>query len=349
MAMNIHKLTVRLLDGESIDDQQQEIRGAAEEMMNGEASEVQMAAFLTALRARGETPEVLAAFARVLREKALDFPTPPGAVLDTCGTGGDNSGTFNISTTAAFVTAGAGVKVAKHGNRSMTSKCGSSDVLAQLDVSIEAETELMQRALQEVGICFLHAQHYHGSMRHVATVRRGLGFRTMFNLLGPLANPARASHQLLGVFGRKEARLVAQVLALLETEGALVVHGSDGLDEITLTGNTYAWRVIDGRVEELLINPHLLGFDLASREDLLGGDVHENAATLKGILSGEITGPKADIVLLNAGAAIHVSGLAESLQDGVAQARKSIAEGKALACLTGLQQLCREYRATIGS
>jgi anthranilate phosphoribosyltransferase len=339
--MNIQKLTLRLLDGESIDEQETEITGAADEMMSGAASPVQMAAFLTALRARGETPRVLAAFARVMRERAAGFSPPEGTVLDTCGTGGDHSGTFNISTTAAFVAAGAGVKVAKHGNRSMTSKCGSSDVLSELGINIEADSALMERALRDVGICFLHAQQYHGSMRHVAPVRRELGFRTIFNLLGPLSNPAAASHQLLGVFGRKEAHLVAQVLCLLDTKGALVVHGSDGLDEITLTGNTYAWRVVDHRLEEILINPHLLGFDLASKEDLLGGDAAENARTLVEILSGA-DGPKRDIVLLNAGAAILVAGMAETLGEGVEKARESISSGAALKCLNGLQNLFKE-------
>lgn len=342
--MNIQSLTIRLLDGESIDDRVQEMIGAAEEMMNGEASQVQMAAFLTAVKARGETPPVLAAFARVMREKASAFVTPQDTVVDTCGTGGDHSGTFNISTTAAFVAAGAGVKVAKHGNRSMTSKCGSSDVLSSLQVAVEADTQLMERALREVGICFLHAQLYHGSMRHVGPVRRELGFRTMFNLLGPLANPAGASHQLVGVFGRKEASLVAQVLCLLNTRGALVVHGSDGLDEITLTGDTYAWRVNNGNIEELVIRPQDFGFDLCKREDLLGGDAEENAQTLRDILGGKISGPKRDIVLLNAGAAIHVGGLADSLAGGVELARESIEKGKAMGSLEGLQQICREYQ-----
>lgn len=341
--MNIQLLTNRLLENQCIDTMTTEMRGAANEMMSGEATPVQMAAFLTAVKARGETPAILAAFARVLREMATPFAAPEGTVLDTCGTGGDHSGTFNISTTAAFVAAGAGVKVAKHGNRSMTSKCGSSDVLAELGIYIESEPEEMERALNEAGICFLHAQRYHGSMRHVGPVRRELGFRTMFNMLGPLANPAGASHQLIGVFGRKEAHLVAQVLNLLHTEGALVVHGSDGLDEITLTGETYAYRVHGGMIEELLINPQLLGFDLAAREDLLGADAVANAGILEDIVSGKLTGPKADIVLLNAGAAIHVAGLADSLPQGIEKARESISSGAALACLRKLQALSSEY------
>ncbi len=345
--MNIKTLTLTLLDHRPIDGMTDEMRGAAEEMMTGEASPVQMAAFLTALHMHGETPAVLAAFANVMRDRAMAFNAPVGVVLDTCGTGGDHSGTFNISTTAAFVAAGAGVKVAKHGNRSMTSKCGSSDVLAELGISIECEGPEMERALRDVGICFLHAQHYHGSMKHVAPVRRELGFRTLFNMLGPLANPARASHQLLGVYGRKEAHLVAQVLNLLGTKGAMVVHGSDGLDEITLTGETYAYRVHDGLVEEFLINPTLLGFNMASPEDLLGGDVAENAQTLVDILSGA-TGPKTDIVLLNAGAAIHIAGLAPNLAGGIEIARKVIADGAALRCLQGLQALSTEYRRASG-
>jgi len=346
--MNIQTLTRQLIANQPIDSMVAEISGAAEEMMTGAATPAQMASFLTALHMRGETPQVLAAFARVMREKSTPFTAPGGTVLDTCGTGGDHSGTFNISTTAAFIAAGAGVKVAKHGNRSMTSKCGSSDVLAELGIAIECDPAVMERALREVGICFLHAQCYHGSMKHVAPVRRELGFRTMFNLLGPLANPAGASHQLIGVFGRHEAHLVAQVLNLLGSEGAMVVHGSDGLDEITITGETFAYRVHNGLVEELLINPHLLGFDLAAPEDLLGGDAAENARIIQQILSGELPGPKTNIVLLNAGAAIHVAGLAPTLAGGIELARQSITEGAALTCLKGLQTLSSEYHPAMG-
>lgn len=347
--MNIQLLTKRLLINQPIDELTTEMRGAAEEMMSGAATPTQMASFLTALQIRGASPAVLAVFAGVMREKSEPFATPEGTVLDTCGTGGDHSGTFNISTTAAFVAAGAGVKVAKHGNRSMTSRCGSSDVLAELGIAIECEPAVMERALRDVGICFLHAQCYHGSMKHVAPVRRELGFRTMFNLLGPLANPAGASHQLIGVFGREEAHLVAQVLNLLKTDGAMVVHGSDGLDEITLTGETYAYRVRDGLVEELLIVPGVLGFSLAAREDLAGGDAADNAVILEKILAGELPGPKTDIVLLNAGAAIHVAGLSPTLAGGVELARQSISSGAALACLHGLQRLSREYHPAAGN
>ena len=345
--MNIQTLTLQLIDNKPIDTMKIEIRGAAEEMLTGAATPAQMGSFLTALHMRGETAEVIAAFARLMREKALPFSTPEGTVLDTCGTGGDHSGTFNISTAAAFVAAGAGVKVAKHGNRSMTSKCGSSDVLASLGIEIECDKNLMERALQEVGICFLHAQLYHGSMKHVAPVRRELGFRTMFNLLGPLANPAGASHQLLGVFGRKQARLVADVLCLLKTDGALVVHGSDGLDEITLTGDTHAYHVANDAVEEMLINPRLLGFELATKDDLKGGDAGENARIIMDILQGS-TGPKTDIVIINAGAAIYVADLADTLENGIELARKSIADGAAMRCVQGLQALTRETRAVNG-
>lgn len=341
--MNIQTLTVRLVDGHPIDDLTAEIQGAADEILTGAASPVQMASFLTALHMHGETPGVVAQFAQVMRARAIPFRAPDGVILDTCGTGGDHSGTFNISTTAAFVAAGAGVRVAKHGNRSMTSKCGSSDVLAHLGIAIEAEGAEMEHALAEVGICFLHAQRYHGSMKHVAPVRRELGFRTMFNLLGPLANPARANHQLIGVFEKKAAHLMAQVLNILGAESALVVHGSDGLDEITVTGETYAYRVKEGRVEEMLLNPHVLGFDMASPEDLKGGDAAENAQILLDILSGKETGPRLDIVLLNAGAAIHVAGEAESLIQGIEKAREVIASGAALAKLQGLQKLSQHY------
>ena len=336
--MNITRLTIRILANDPIVGDDLEVRGAAEEMMSGEATQVQMAALLTAIAARGETAELLAEFARVLRTRALPFKRPEGILLDTCGTGGDSSGTFNISTAAAFVAAGAGVRVAKHGNRSMTSKCGSADVLAALGVQVDCDASVMERALDEVGICFLFAQCYHLSMKHVAAVRRELGFRTIFNLLGPLANPAGASHQLLGAGVRDKARVLADVLAILGSEHALVVHGLDGLDEITTTGPTLAFEVTSGTVKELLIEPEAFGFALAYPADLKGGDPEQNARMLERVLDGE-PGADLDIVLLNAGAAIWVAGKAASLQDGVEAARTAVESGAAMQKLEQLAAL----------
>jgi anthranilate phosphoribosyltransferase len=332
----ITQATKKLVDGEALNAS--DVEETAREIMSGDATPVQMAAFLTAMQIRGETADYLAAFARVMRDKALPFQRPVGPVLDTCGTGGDQSGTFNISTCAALVAAGAGVKVAKHGNRSMTSKCGSADVLAELGVRVDCDVRVMERALAEAGICFLFAQHYHSSMRHVAPVRRELGFRTIYNLLGPLANPAGASHQLIGVFRRDLVETHARVLAKLGSERALVVHGDDGLDEITTTTTTWAAELRNGEIISHLIEPEDYGVRLAYPTALAGGEPKDNARIIEAVLGGE-PGPCADVVVLNAGAAIYVAGLSESIQEGVEQARAAIASGAAREKLRQLQEI----------
>lgn len=326
--MNMQLLTSKLVDGEPLENVLSDIRGAADEMMDGRATPVQMAALLTALRTRGETPEIVAAFAHALRARALPFRRPEGLLVDTCGTGGDHSGTFNISTAAAFVVAGTGVRVAKHGNRSMTSKCGSADVLQELGVQIDCEPAVMEAALRQTGICFLFAQCYHLSMKNVAAVRRELGFRTVFNMIGPLSNPAAASHQLLGVGAKPLARLLAEVLALLGTHEAMVVHGEDGLDEISTTAPTLVYHVSGGTVRGERIVPGELGLATATADDLKGGDVSENARILLGILDGE-PGAKSDIVALNAGAALVLTGKASSMEEGLRLARETIQSGAA--------------------
>lgn len=332
----IQKALKKLLDGEELTAN--EIGAVAEQMMEGEATPVLISSFLTALRMRGDRADDILAFARVLRSRAVAFHRDEGIVLDTCGTGGDHSGSFNISTAAALIAAGAGVKVAKHGNRSMTSKCGSADVLAALGVCTDCPTKVMEQALREAGICFLFAQQYHQSMRHVGPVRRELGFRTIFNLLGPLANPARAAHQLIGVFAPSVVDIHASVLARLGAKHALVVHGSDGLDEITTTGPTHVAEVRDGDIRKMQISPTDYGIPLAKSQDLMGGDPPENARIIGDILDGK-PGPRSDIALLNAGAAIFVADGADSIAAGIEAARKSVASGSAREKLRMLRQI----------
>ncbi|MBX7247232.1 MAG: anthranilate phosphoribosyltransferase [Candidatus Sumerlaeaceae bacterium] len=321
----------------------EEVSGVAEVIMSGESTPVQVAGFLTALSMRGETAEDLVAFARVLRSKMVPFCRPEGIILDTCGTGGDHSGTFNISTAAAFVAAGAGVRVAKHGNRSMTSKCGSADVLAELGVGIDSPTEVMEQALAEIGVCFLFAQQYHHSMKNVAVVRRELGIRTIFNRLGPLLNPAAAQHQLIGVFSRDLTGMQAEALRELGSRRALVVHGADGLDEITTTGVTNAAELFKGEIREVELKPSDFGIRMARREDLAGGDPAENAEMVEEILLG-MPGPRADIVILNAGAAIYVAEQAATVAEGVEKARLSVKSGAAKEKLEELRVLTKASR-----
>lgn len=332
----MQEITKKIMAGKAIEPC--EIETAADEMMSGQATSVQIAALLTALHMRGETAEHLAAFASVLRKHAIPFRRPDGIVLDTCGTGGDNSGTFNISTTAAFIAAGAGVRVAKHGNRSVTSKCGSADVLAELNINIDAETAVMERALEEAGICFLFAQYYHSSMKHVATVRRELGFRTIFNLVGPLANPARASHQLIGVCRADLPEIHAKALALLEVKRALIVHGCDGLDEITTTGATRIAELRNGRVDIIEIAPEDFGIRRAQLHDLAGGSPAENAEIIMAILDGA-GGPHTDVAIFNAGAAIHAAEMAATIGEGVEMARKAVSTGAARDKLETLRRI----------
>ncbi|MCX7625307.1 MAG: anthranilate phosphoribosyltransferase, partial [Candidatus Sumerlaeaceae bacterium] len=286
----------------------------------------------------GETAEELLGFALAFRELAEPFAAPEGVILDTCGTGGDHSGTFNISTAVAFVVAGAGVRVAKHGNRSITSKCGSADVLQELGVRIDCPKAVMEKALEEIGICFLFAPQYHQAMRAVAEIRRELGFRTIFNMLGPLLNPARASHQLIGVFCDTCVRMHAQALQQLGSKRALVVHGTDGLDEISTCATTHAAELSGGEIRDFALTPEEFGFERRKLEDLRGGSAAENAAAILQILDGE-PGPRTDIVLLNAGAALYVAERAQSIAEGIELAREVLRGGKAKEKLAQLQAL----------
>ena len=316
---------------------QEEAAEAFDLVMSGAATPAQIGALVMGLRVRGETVDEIAGAARAMRAKVLTVRAPEGAI-DTCGTGGDGKGTFNISTCAAFVVAGAGVPVAKHGNRAISSRSGSADVLKELGVNIEASPETISRCIAECGLGFMFAPAHHAAMRHVAQVRTELGTRTIFNLLGPLANPAGAKYQIVGVFGKEWVEPIAQVLVLLGTIRAWVVHGSDGLDELTTTGISDVAVVDAGKVSTFRISPRNAGLPDARPEDLIGGNAVENAAHIRAVLGG-LKGPLRDIVLLNAAAALLVAGKASTLREGVALASKSIDSGKALAVLEALVPL----------
>lgn len=321
-----------------VDLTREESVGVMQEIMGGEATDAQIAAFLVGLRSKGETVEEIAGSAEVMREKATRVRTKHTVVLDTCGTGGDGAGTFNISTTAAFVVAGAGICVAKHGNRSVSSQCGSADVLKALGVHIEISPEQVGRCLDEVGIGFLFAPMLHGAMKYAIGPRREIGVRTIFNVLGPLTNPAGASHQLIGVYSRALTPVIAEVLNSLGTERAMVVHGSDGLDEITLTGESFLSILVDGEVWSSKVSPKELGFELADPKMLLGGTAEENARITQDILSGREQGPKRDVTLLNAAAAIVVSAKAHNFEQGIEAARETLDSGAALKKLEMLKE-----------
>lgn len=305
-----------------------EARAAMETIMSGEATDAQIGGFLVAMRLKGETVEEISSFAQVMREKATRIETYSSDVLDTCGTGGDGANTFNISTIAAFVAAGAGIVVAKHGNRSVSSKCGSADVLMELGIRIDLPSERVSDCLREVGIAFLFAPKLHASMKYAIGPRRELGIRTFFNILGPMTNPAGARRQLIGVYSESLVKKVAGVLADLGSERAFVVHGSDGLDEITTTGETAVAEVRDG-VRCYRIRPEEFGIPRAAKEDLLGGDAPENAAIFTSVMEGK-HGPSRDIVLLNSALAICAGGKADTAEEGLLLAAESIDSGAAM-------------------
>lgn len=309
-----------------------------DQIMSGEATDAQIGGFLVALRCKGETEDEVAGFTEVMRAKATRISGGRPPLLDTCGTGGDASGTFNISTTAAFVAAGAGCTVAKHGNRAISSRCGSADVLAELGVNIDADPARVGVCLDEAGIGFLFAQALHGAMKHAIGPRRELGTRTVFNTLGPLTNPAGATRHLMGVFAPELTELQARVLGALRSERAFIVHGLDGLDEITLTGPSRVSELADGEVRTYEIEPGDFGIDRAGAEALKGGDPDENAAILREVLDGG-SGPRTDVVLLNAAAALAAAGVAEDLAGGVEAARESIASGRARRALDRLVEV----------
>ncbi|MGQ9548096.1 MAG: anthranilate phosphoribosyltransferase [Roseiflexus sp.] len=318
---------------------------AMEEIMTGMATPAQVAALLTALHLKGETDAEIAGMARVMRAKAIPvlFDAP---LLDTCGTGGDGAGTFNISTTAAFIAAGAGAIVAKHGNRAMSSVCGSADVLEGLGVNIELDATDVARCLEHAGIGFMFAQKFHPAMRFVGPVRREIGIRTVFNILGPLSNPAHARHQVLGVADPTLAEKMARALHLLGVQHALVIHGHGGLDELTLSGPNLVIEVRAGHApQHYEVTAADLGLAPAPSEALRGGDVAVNVAIVRGILSGEEQGARRDVALLNAAAALVAADRAADLRDGLQQARRSLESGAALA---RLEQLIVVSRGQVG-
>jgi anthranilate phosphoribosyltransferase len=312
---------------------EREAESAFDIIMSGDATPSQMGAFLMALRVRGETVDEIAGAARIMRAKAVPIEAPPGAV-DTCGTGGDASGSFNISTASALVVAGCGVPVAKHGNRALSSKSGSADVLKALGVNIDADFAIVRKCLWEVGIGFLMAPRHHSATRHVAPTRVELGTRTIFNLLGPLSSPAAARRQLVGVFAPEWVRPLAEVLQRLGTERAWVVHG-DGLDELTTTGVSHVAALADGKIETFDLVAEDVGLPRARLEDLRGGDPDHNARLMRGLLRGA-GGPLRDIVLLNSGAALLIAGRVDDLAAGIELAARSLASGAARRVLDDL-------------
>lgn len=334
--MAIQDAIAKLIEGQNLAPDR--MIGAMNQIMSGGATDAQIGAFLVALRVKGETVEEIAGAARVMREKATRVDTRHATVVDTCGTGGDGAGTFNISTAAAFVVAGAGLRVAKHGNRAASSLCGSADVLKELGVNIDASPVTMGRCLDEAGIGFLFAPALHGAMKYAIGPRRELGVRTIFNALGPLTNPAGATRHLIGVYSRSLTGTLAEVLRTLESERAFVVHGLDGLDEITTTGPTQVSELNDGTVSTYEIKPEDLGISRASPGDLAGGSAETNAAILRRVLHGE-PGPRLDVVLLNAAAAILAGGAADDLPSAVELAREAVDSGQAMDKLEELKRV----------
>jgi anthranilate phosphoribosyltransferase len=333
----IQPALVRLLDGQSLS--RAEMSLVMSEIADGAATPAQVGAFLAALRLKGESVDEIAGAAEVMRARAERVHVAAKIFVDTCGTGGDNRNTFNISTTAAFVVAGAGVTVAKHGNRAVSSRSGSADVLSALGVDVDAPTAAVERAIAEVGIGFLFAPRLHPAFKAVAGIRRELGVRTVFNLLGPLANPAGARHQVMGVYEPRWVPVIGGVLAVLGAVHAFVVHG-DGLDEISVTGMTHVAEVKDGAVERYCVVPEDLGLPRHAESEIAGGDATRNAQIARDVLGGQRGGPR-DAVLANAAAALVSAGAADDLTSGVRLAAEAIDRGAAAEKLRRLVQAMR--------
>jgi anthranilate phosphoribosyltransferase len=336
---------------------EEEMEAAMEVIMSGQATPAQIGAFITALRLKGETIEEITGAARVMRRKATriridntlinidrdDINLDLETVLDTCGTGGDGTNTFNVSTTTAFVVAGCGLRVAKHGNRSVSSLCGSADVIESLGVNLNVPPAVVEKCLNQVGIGFLFAPALHSAMKYAIGPRREIGIRTIFNILGPLTNPAGANVQVLGVYKEELTPVLAEVLNKLGSRSAFVVCGKGGLDEISITGKTQVSELKNGQVSTYTIEPEDFGLPRASMNDIRGGDAQENARIVLSVLQGE-PGPRRDMVLLNAAAALVAAGRAADFPDGITQAAEAIDSGRALEKLEGLKAITNEYK-----
>lgn len=330
----------KVVDRENLSEE--EAKRVMNIMLSGEASQAQIGAFLTAMRMKGETLDELTGFAAVLKEKAEHIAPKVSNYVDLVGTGGDRSFTFNISTTAAFVTAGAGLPVAKHGNRSISSKSGAGDVLEALGVNIAAEPEVVTKCVEEAGVGFMFAQSFNKSMKYVGQARKEMGIRSVFNILGPLANPSDAKCMVVGVYDPTLTDMVANAMSRLGVENGFVVSGEDNMDEFTLTGKTTVSEIKDSKVTTYEVTPEQFGLQRASLEELQGGDGAENANITTAILKGELKGAKRDIVLLNAGATLYAGGVADSIEDGIQKAAESIDSGKAYAVLEKLVEMSNQ-------
>lgn len=335
----IQEATKKIIENRNLTEEEAE--QVMNEIMAGQAAEPNMAAFLTALRIKGETVEEISAFAKGMRAAGTKLPYE-GDLLEIVGTGGDEANSINISTTASILVAAAGFKVGKHGNRSVSSKSGAADCLEALGVKLDVTPEKNAQILTKSNICFMFAQKYHSSMRFVGPVRKALGYRTVFNILGPLANPAAANHELLGVYDEKLIEPMAHVLDKLGVQRAIVVYGKDGLDEISLSSDTICMEVNHGEFKRFEITPEQFGFTRCKKEELVGGDPKVNAEIARRILCGEETGAKADAVLLNAGVGIYLMEEGITIEEGIRIARETIANGKAYAKLQEFITLTNE-------
>lgn len=307
----------------------EEAKDVMRQLLGGGATQAQIGSILTSLKMKGETIDEIIGCATIMQEKAENLELNVDGYIDFVGTGGDGTNTFNISTTSAFVAAGAGVKIAKHGNRAISSRSGSIDVLEALGINVMLEADGVKKCFEETGVGFMFAQIFHKSMKNVGQARREMGMRSIFNILGPLSNPSSAKLQLIGVFDKKLTKTFAEAMKAMGVTRALVVHGEDGMDEITTTGKTFVAEIKDGKIEEYVITPEQFGIKKANKEDIAGGNAEENAKTTISILKGDEKGAKRDIVCLNAGAAIYIAGIANSIEEGIKLAEKSIDEGKA--------------------
>lgn len=335
----LKRVISRVVDGENLS--REEARETMDLLMRGEATDSQTASLLTALRMKGETAEELAGFAESMRGHALRIEPRVHPLLDTCGTGGDRMGTFNISTAAAFIVAGAGVSVAKHGNRGVSSGCGSADVLEQLGVRIDLPPAKVRDCIERCGMGFLYAPLFHPAVKNVMRARKEIGIPTVFNLLGPLTNPAGASHQLLGVGLKEKAPLVAHALAAMGVQRALVVCGEDGMDELSTISPTRVWEVKEGEIHTYTVDAVSLGLSRCRPEDLRGGNARENARIIREeVLAGK-PGPRTEVALLNAAAALYAAGVVKNLEDGLAKAEASVKSGRALGILDAMVDYCR--------